>query len=129
MTITTDNVRDLRVLVLVNIMIVLDINIMIMVNILALIILALVNILLVALNIEVSGIITMELILHNLHCHITLMLDPLANAGFFSQSSQPTRSHQQTYYYPYENYISDFYTYRRDDDNDDYVPHRNSMLK
>ena len=42
---------------------------------LALIILALVNILLAALNIEVLGIITMELILHNTHRHITLMSD------------------------------------------------------
>jgi len=37
------------------------------------------NILLAALNIEVLGIITMELILHNLYRHITLMLDTLAN--------------------------------------------------
>jgi len=42
-------------------------------------ILALVNIILAALNIEVLGIITMELILHNPHLHITLMMDPLAN--------------------------------------------------
>jgi len=48
-------------------------------NILALIIPALVNILLAALNIEVLSIITMELILHNTHRHITLMLDPLTN--------------------------------------------------
>jgi len=50
-----------------------------LVNILALIILALVNILLAALNIEVLGIITMELILHNPYRYITLMLDPLVN--------------------------------------------------
>ena len=37
------------------------------------------NILLATLNIEVLGIITMELILHNTHYHITPMLDPLAN--------------------------------------------------
>ena len=60
-------------------MIVLDRDIMIMVNILALITLALVNILLAALNIEVLGIITMDLILHNPHRHITLVVDPLAN--------------------------------------------------
>ena len=50
-----------------------------MVNIIALIILALVNILLAALNIEVLDIINMALILHNLHCHIALILDPLSN--------------------------------------------------
>ena len=55
--------------------IVLDRDIMFMMNILALIILALVNILLAMLNIEVSGIITMELILHNPLCHINLILD------------------------------------------------------
>ena len=44
-----------------------------------------------------------------------------------SQSSQPTRSHQQTYY-PYKNYIFDFYT-SRGDDNDDFVSHHNSMWK
>jgi len=44
-----------------------------------LIISALVNILLAALNIEVLGIITMELIVHNTHRHITLILDPLTN--------------------------------------------------
>jgi len=38
-----------------------------------------VNILLAALNIKVLGIITMDLILHNSHRHITLMLDPLTN--------------------------------------------------
>ena len=37
------------------------------------------NILLAALNIEILGIITIELILHNTHRHITLMSDPLAN--------------------------------------------------
>jgi len=52
---------------------------MIIVNILALIILALRNILLAALNIEILDIITIELILHNSHRHITLMLDPLTN--------------------------------------------------
>jgi len=46
-------------------MIVLDREIMIMVNILALIILVEVNILLATPNIEILGIITMELILHN----------------------------------------------------------------
>jgi len=55
-------------------MIVLDRGIMIIV-----IILALVNILLAALNIEILSIIIKELILHNLHRYITLMLDPLAN--------------------------------------------------
>ena len=60
-------------------MIVLDKDIIIMVNILTLIILALVNILLVALNIESLSIISMELILHNPHRHITLMLDHLVN--------------------------------------------------
>ena len=48
-------------------------------NILALVILTLVNILLAVLNIEVLGIITMKLILHNSYRHITLMLDPLTN--------------------------------------------------
>ena len=37
------------------------------------------NILLAALNIEVLGIITMELILHNPSRHITLIVDSLAN--------------------------------------------------
>ena len=37
------------------------------------------NILIAALNIDVLGIITMELILLNTHRHITLMLDPLTN--------------------------------------------------
>ena len=60
-------------------MIVLDTAIMIMMNILAPIILALVNILLAALNIEVLSIIIIELILHNLYRHISLMLNSLAN--------------------------------------------------
>jgi len=60
-------------------MTVLDRDIMIIVNILALIILMLVNILLAELNIEILGIITVELILHNSHRHITLLLDLLAN--------------------------------------------------
>ena len=82
--ITGYNLRDLRVLVLVDIIIVLDTYIMITVNILALIILvliilALVKILLTMLNIDILGIITMKLILHNPHRHITLMLNPLAN--------------------------------------------------
>jgi len=59
-------------------MIVLDRDTMIMVNIVTLIILVLVNILRVALNIEILGIVTVELILCNLHRHI-LLLDPLAN--------------------------------------------------
>ena len=50
-----------------------------MVNIIALINLAMVNILLATLNIEVLGIITMELIMHNPHRHITLILNSLAN--------------------------------------------------
>ena len=45
------------------------------------------------------------------------------------QSSQPTGSHPQTYYYPYGNYIPDLYTYRGDVDNDDFVPPRNLMWK
>ena len=91
-------------------------------NILALIFLALVNILLAALNIEVLGIITMELILHNPYRHITLIVDPLAN-------HLPTGSHPQTYHYPYGNYMPGFYTYRGPDDNDDLEPPRNSMWK
>ena len=52
-----------------------------------------------------------------------------SDAGFSGQSSQPTGSHPQTYYYSYENYIPGFYTYRGDDDNDDFMPPRNSMWK
>ena len=69
------------------------------------------------------GIITMELILHNPYRHITLMLDPLPN-----HLSLQDLTHK-IYYYPYGNYIPDFYTYRGDDDNDDFVPLRNSMWK
>ena len=69
-------------------------------------ILALMNILLVALNIEVLGIITIKLILPNTH-------QPYySDAGFSSQSSQPTGSHTQVYYYVYGNYTPGFYTYR-----------------
>ena len=79
---------------------------MIMMNILALM-----NISLAALNIEVLNIITMELILHNPHqpCY--------SDAESSNQSSQPTGSHPQTYYYPYGNYTLGFYTYRGDYDN------------
>ena len=49
-----------------------------------------------------------------------------SDAGSSSQSSQPTGSHPQTYYYLYENYTLSFYTYRGDYDND-FVPHRNLM--
>jgi len=64
---------------MVDIVIVLDRDIIITVNILTLIILALVNVLLASLNVEILGIIIMELILHNSHRHITLILDILAN--------------------------------------------------
>jgi len=46
-----------------------------------------------------------------------------------SQSSQPTGSYTQAYYYPYENYTPGFYTYRVDCDNDEFVLHRNSTWK
>ena len=91
---------------------------MIMVNILAL-----VNILLATLNIEVLGIINYEADIAQLPPSY------YSDAGSFSQSSQPAGFHQQTYCYPYENYILGFYTYCGDDDNDDFVPHRNSMRK
>jgi len=57
---------------------------MIMVNILVLAqvkvtIMKLICFLLAALNIDVLSIIIMELILHNRHRHITLMMDPLAS--------------------------------------------------
>ena len=55
--------------------------------------------------------------------HIILMLDPLANHLSLQDLIL------QTYYYPYENYIPDFYTHRGDDDNDDFVPPRNSIWK
>jgi len=63
---------------------VLDRNIMIMVNILALaqvkiLIIESISFLLAVLNIEILGILIMELILHNHHRHITLMIDPLTN--------------------------------------------------
>ena len=47
-----------------------------------------------------------------------------SNIGSSSQSSQPTGSHTQAYYYPYGNYTPDYYTYCRDCDNE-FVPHRN----
>jgi len=34
-----------------------------------------------------------------------------SDVGSSNQSSQPARSNQQIYYYSYENYILDFYTY------------------
>ena len=46
-----------------------------------------------------------------------------------SQPSQSTGSNQQTYYYSYRNYMPDFYTYRREGDNNDFVSHRNLMWK
>jgi len=96
--ITDHNLRDLQVLVLVKIMIILNKDITIVVNILIIIILTLMNILLRF----------WVLLPWSLYCttpirHITLMLNPL------SQSSQPNGSHQQTYYYHYENYILGFY--------------------
>jgi len=59
----------------------------------------------------------------NTRSHIT------PDAGSSNQSSQPTGSHTQAYYYPYENYTPGFYTYRGDYDNDEFVPHQNSRWK
>ena len=59
--------------------------------------------------------------------NIAQLLPPYySDSGSSGQSSQPTGSHPQTYYYPYENYMPDFYTYR---ENDDFVPPRNSTWK
>jgi len=55
------------------------------------------------------------------------LLPYYSDAGSSVQSSQPIGSHPQTYYYPYGNYIPDFYTYSGDDVNDDFVSPRNSM--
>ena len=124
---TDHNLSDLRVLVLVDIMIVLDRNIMIMVNILELTqvkitIMESINFLL-TLNIKVLSIIIIRV-------NIAQLLSPYySNDGSSSQSSQPTRSNQHSYYYLYRNYIPGFYTYRENDDNGDFVPHRNSMWK
>jgi len=121
---TDHNLSDLRVLVLVYIMIVLDKNIMVMVNILELTqvkitIMAPINFLL-TLNIKVLSIIVIRV-------NIAQLMSPYySNDGSSSQSSQPTRSNQHSYYYLYGNYIHNFSTYRRDD-YDDFVPHRNSM--
>ena len=54
------------------------------------------------------------------------LLPYYSDARSSNQSSQPTGSHPQAYYYLYGNYISSFYTYRGNDDNDDFVS-RNSM--
>ena len=51
-----------------------------------------------------------------------------SNAGSSNQSSQPSGLNQQIYYYPYGNYIPSFYTYHRDDDNDDFVSHRRNSM-
>ena len=91
-------------------------------NILALIILALVNILLAALNIEFW-------VLSPWSWYYTTPPAIYSDSGSSGQSSQPIGSHPQTYYYPYGNYIPDLYTYRGDDDNDDFVLPRNSMWK
>ena len=65
------------------------------------------------------------------HCRADIVQPPPSYtvARSSSQSSQPTGSHQQTYYYLYGNYIYGFYTYRGDGDNDDFVPHRHSIWK
>ena len=70
------------------------------------------------LNIEVLGIIIMELILHNSHCHITLMMDPLAD-----HLSLPDQTYIHTIILIDIIYLISVHI----DDYDDFVPYCNSM--
>jgi len=71
---------------------------------------------LLALNIKILGIIILVLILHNHHCHITLIIHPLPN-------------HLCLLEYNSIHPIILMDTYRIEDYDDDFVSHCNSMWK
>jgi len=71
-------------------------------------------------NIEVLSIIIMVLILHNRHSHITLMIHPLLNHLCLAEHNN---------IHPIIRMDSIFFIYRRDDYDDDFEAHHDSIWK